>query len=200
MSYADKTEFERERDRLIAEIAEVSRSSADRDALQPTRRVRLLTPVARLQNLAKCCSSVNQLNRNIENVIEVGKGFDSVHDLWQQFETVMTGSDPVRGEVQWCGSFRSALLIDVQPTGSASRSHSAEGAARRNRRDGHPTTGYRTRGRLATTARRINKRTVKARSLELPRLDFGVGITTLCNRLYLCINRSGLEVSMMRRA
>ncbi|ORY89773.1 DASH complex subunit Dad1-domain-containing protein [Leucosporidium creatinivorum] len=65
MSYSDKTDFERERDRLIAEIAE---------------------------NLAKCCSSVNQLNRNIENVIEVGKGFDSVHDLWKQFETVMAGS------------------------------------------------------------------------------------------------------------
>ncbi|KAK4054193.1 hypothetical protein OIV83_001219 [Microbotryomycetes sp. JL201] len=62
MSPPDRSPFERERDRLVAEIAE---------------------------NLAKCCSSVNQLNRNMDNVVEVGRGFDAVHDLWKQFETVM---------------------------------------------------------------------------------------------------------------
>lgn len=56
------SEFERERDRLVAEIAE---------------------------NLAKCVTSVNQLNRNIEAVTTVGAGFEPVQHLWQQFERVM---------------------------------------------------------------------------------------------------------------
>ncbi|KAK4054679.1 hypothetical protein OIO90_003491 [Microbotryomycetes sp. JL221] len=62
MSSHDRSNFERERDKLIAEIAE---------------------------NLAKCCSNVNQLNRNMDNVVEVGRGFDAVDDLWMQFQTVM---------------------------------------------------------------------------------------------------------------
>ncbi|GAA6012915.1 hypothetical protein JCM11491_006224 [Sporobolomyces phaffii] len=59
---SDRTEFERERDRLVAEIAE---------------------------SLGKCVSSVNQLNRNIESVNSVGQGFDSVSNLWNQFSQVM---------------------------------------------------------------------------------------------------------------
>ncbi|GAA5871502.1 hypothetical protein JCM16303_000775 [Sporobolomyces ruberrimus] len=58
----ERTDFERERDRLVAEIAE---------------------------NLGKCVSSVNQLNRNIESVNSVGQGFDSVSNLWNQFSQVM---------------------------------------------------------------------------------------------------------------
>ncbi|GAA6002890.1 hypothetical protein JCM10207_001884 [Rhodosporidiobolus poonsookiae] len=65
MSYADKSEFERERDRLVAEIAE---------------------------NLGKCLTATNQLNRNIENVVQVGTGFDAVHSLWTQFQSVVEGS------------------------------------------------------------------------------------------------------------
>ncbi|GAA6005672.1 DASH complex subunit DAD1 [Rhodotorula paludigena] len=65
MSYSDKSDFERERDRLVAEIAE---------------------------NLGKCVTSVNQLNRHIENVTQVGGGFDAVHSLWSQFEGVMASS------------------------------------------------------------------------------------------------------------
>ncbi|GAA6051469.1 hypothetical protein JCM3770_004547 [Rhodotorula araucariae] len=61
MSYADRSDFDRERDRLIAEIAD---------------------------NLTKCLNSVNQLNRNIENVTAVGN-FESVHDLWSQFQDVV---------------------------------------------------------------------------------------------------------------
>ncbi|GAA5828932.1 hypothetical protein JCM3766R1_003870 [Sporobolomyces carnicolor] len=59
---SERTEFERERDRLVAEIAE---------------------------SLGKCVSSVNQLNRNIESVNSVGQGFDSVANLWSKFSQVM---------------------------------------------------------------------------------------------------------------
>ncbi|BGP40862.1 hypothetical protein JCM10450v2_004866 [Rhodotorula kratochvilovae] len=61
MSYSDRSDFERERDKLIAEVAD---------------------------NLTKCLNSVNQLNRNIENVTAVGN-FESVHDLWSQFQDVV---------------------------------------------------------------------------------------------------------------
>ncbi|SGY13756.1 BQ5605_C010g05964 [Microbotryum silenes-dioicae] len=53
--------FERERSRLIAEIAEAT----------------------------KCVTSANALNRNIENVASVSSGFEPVHALWNQFQTVM---------------------------------------------------------------------------------------------------------------
>ncbi|GAA5890590.1 hypothetical protein JCM8208_004925 [Rhodotorula glutinis] len=61
MSLPDKSSFERERDRLIAEIAD---------------------------NLGKCLNNINTLNRNIENVTAVGN-FESVHDLWSQFQDVV---------------------------------------------------------------------------------------------------------------
>ncbi|GAA5848301.1 hypothetical protein JCM9279_001003 [Rhodotorula babjevae] len=61
MSQPDKSSFERERDRLIAEIAD---------------------------NLGKCLNGINTLNRNIENVTAVGN-FESVHDLWAQFQDVV---------------------------------------------------------------------------------------------------------------
>ncbi|KAI5479388.1 DASH complex, subunit Dad1 [Pseudohyphozyma bogoriensis] len=57
-----RADFESERARLVAEIAE---------------------------NLARCVTNVNQLNRNIENVSTVGAGFAPVHNLWKQFEAVM---------------------------------------------------------------------------------------------------------------
>ncbi|KAM0751624.1 hypothetical protein T439DRAFT_324813 [Meredithblackwellia eburnea MCA 4105] len=56
------SDFKRDRDHLIAEIAE---------------------------NFAKCITSVNQLNRNIESVTIVGAGFEPVNNLWKQFENVM---------------------------------------------------------------------------------------------------------------
>ncbi|GAA5836639.1 hypothetical protein JCM11251_002684 [Rhodosporidiobolus azoricus] len=62
MSYADKSDFERERDRLEAEIAE---------------------------SLSKSVNAVNQLNRNIENVLHVSGGLEAVHNLWSQFQDVM---------------------------------------------------------------------------------------------------------------
>ncbi|CEQ41984.1 hypothetical protein JCM21900_004844 [Sporobolomyces salmonicolor] len=68
MSYSDKSDFERERDRLVSEIAE---------------------------NLGKCVTAVNQLNRNIENVAQVGGGFDAVHALWAQFQQVMASGTSV---------------------------------------------------------------------------------------------------------
>ncbi|POY71134.1 hypothetical protein BMF94_5891 [Rhodotorula taiwanensis] len=54
--------FERERDRLVAEIAE---------------------------NLGKCVTAVNQLNRNIENVTSVDDGFSSVYDTWSRFQQAL---------------------------------------------------------------------------------------------------------------
>ncbi|GAA5934805.1 Dad1p [Sporobolomyces koalae] len=63
---SERSDFERERDRLVAEIAE---------------------------SLGKCVTSVNQLNRNIETVNSVGQGFDSVSNLWNQFSQVMYQSN-----------------------------------------------------------------------------------------------------------
>ncbi|KAL8291801.1 hypothetical protein RQP46_002059 [Phenoliferia psychrophenolica] len=63
------SDFERERDRLISEIAEAS------------------PPLI----------AVNQLNRNIENVTTVGASFEPVHALWKQFENVM-GTTSVQAE------------------------------------------------------------------------------------------------------
>ncbi|GAA6061326.1 hypothetical protein JCM10212_003216 [Sporobolomyces blumeae] len=65
MTASDRSDFERERDRLVAEIAE---------------------------SLAKCVTATNQLNRNIENVTNVGAGFESVSNLWTQFGHVMGGT------------------------------------------------------------------------------------------------------------
>ncbi|SCV69837.1 BQ2448_1231 [Microbotryum intermedium] len=62
--------FERERSRLVAEIAEAT----------------------------KCVTSVNALNRNIENVISVGSGFEPVHALWTQFQTVMLNGSVANAE------------------------------------------------------------------------------------------------------
>ncbi|GAA5905815.1 Dad1p [Sporobolomyces salmoneus] len=59
---SERSDFERERDRLVAEIAE---------------------------SLAKAVTSVNQLNRNIESVNSVGQQFDSVSNLWTKFSQVM---------------------------------------------------------------------------------------------------------------
>jgi len=35
---------------------------------------------------------MNLLNRNIENVAVVGQGFEPVHTLWTQFESVMANA------------------------------------------------------------------------------------------------------------
>ncbi|BGP00243.1 hypothetical protein RTG_01951 [Rhodotorula toruloides ATCC 204091] len=71
MSGSTRSDFERERDRLIAEIAE---------------------------NLGKCVTAVNQLNRNIENVTQVGGGFDAVHHLWASFQQVMANGSYAEAE------------------------------------------------------------------------------------------------------
>ena len=81
------SDFERERDRLISEIAEASTPGRVSQDLQPDHSSQ--------QNLAKCVTSVNQLNRNIENVTTVGAGFEPVHHLWKQFENVMGTSSAV---------------------------------------------------------------------------------------------------------
>lgn len=84
------SEFERERDRLVAEIAEVRRTPRLPDPLLAHP-----SPPYPAQNLAKCVTSVNQLNRNIEAVTTVGAGFEPVQHLWQQFERVMGTSSVV---------------------------------------------------------------------------------------------------------
>ncbi|GAA5966514.1 hypothetical protein JCM8115_002701 [Rhodotorula mucilaginosa] len=62
----DSTAFERERDKLVAEIAE---------------------------NLGKCVTAVNQLNRNIEDVTSVDGGFSAVYSTWSRFQRALeTGS------------------------------------------------------------------------------------------------------------
>ncbi|BGO92176.1 hypothetical protein NBRC10512_000907 [Rhodotorula toruloides] len=71
MSGSTRSDFERERDRLVAEIAE---------------------------NLGKCVTAVNQLNRNIENVTQVGGGFDAVHHLWTSFQQVMANGSYAEAE------------------------------------------------------------------------------------------------------
>ncbi|GAA5988053.1 hypothetical protein JCM10908_002045 [Rhodotorula pacifica] len=66
MTTLDTTAFERERDKLVAEIAE---------------------------NLGKCVTAVNALNRNIENVTSVDGGFSAVYSTWSKFQQALeTGS------------------------------------------------------------------------------------------------------------
>ncbi|GAA5830406.1 hypothetical protein JCM5353_002433 [Sporobolomyces roseus] len=67
----ERSSFDLERSRLISEIAE---------------------------NLGKCVTSVNQLNRNIESVNSVGSGFDQVSGLWNQFSQVMQPSSSQKEE------------------------------------------------------------------------------------------------------
>ncbi|GAA5977906.1 hypothetical protein JCM11641_004325 [Rhodosporidiobolus odoratus] len=73
MSPQDQSDFGRERQRLIGEVAE---------------------------NLAKCITSLNQLNRNIEDTAAVGKGFDAVHSLWTQFADVMQSGSTADADEQ----------------------------------------------------------------------------------------------------
>ncbi|GAA6032555.1 hypothetical protein JCM8097_004813 [Rhodosporidiobolus ruineniae] len=73
MSLVDKSDFERERDRLVADIAD---------------------------SLGKTITAVNQLNRNIENVTAAGSGVDAVHDLWSQFQDVMQSGSYADAEEQ----------------------------------------------------------------------------------------------------
>ncbi|BGP16970.1 hypothetical protein JCM10213_007416 [Rhodosporidiobolus nylandii] len=73
MSLADKTEFERERDRLIGEVAD---------------------------SLGKALNALNTLNRNIESTANVGEGFRSVHGLWSQFADVMQSGSYTDAEEQ----------------------------------------------------------------------------------------------------
>lgn len=51
------------------------------------------------QNLGKCVTAVNQLNRNIEDVTSVDGGFSAVYSTWSRFQRALeTGSyaDSVR--------------------------------------------------------------------------------------------------------
>ena len=100
------SDFERERDRLIGEISEAS---------GPCRvSIGIQTDQGTPQNLAKCVTSVNQLNRNIESVTIVGAGFEPVHHLWKQFETVMGASSVVRpDDVILCAT---CALAETLPT------------------------------------------------------------------------------------
>ncbi|KAF2458971.1 DASH complex subunit Dad1, partial [Lineolata rhizophorae] len=57
-----KTEFERQRDELVGEVA---------------------------MSLEHVLQNINKLNRSLEGVIAVGNEFSSVEALWSQFENVM---------------------------------------------------------------------------------------------------------------
>ena len=90
----DAAPFERERDKLVAEIAEVSSSPLGTCVLKLTS-----PPPWASQNLGKCVTAVNQLNRNIEDVTSVDGGFSAVYSTWSRFQRALeTGSyaDSVR--------------------------------------------------------------------------------------------------------
>ncbi len=89
----DPTEFTRERDILIAEVAEVCCSPLALLTRLTLLRPPALTPSpAPAQALGRCVTNLNLLNRNIENVAVVGQGFEPVHTLWKQFEAVMANA------------------------------------------------------------------------------------------------------------
>lgn len=94
----DAAPFERERDKLVAEIAEVSSSPPGICVLKLTSPP-LPPPPWASQNLGKCVTAVNQLNRNIEDVTSVDGGFSAVYSTWSRFQRALeTGSyaDSVR--------------------------------------------------------------------------------------------------------
>lgn len=89
--------FERERDKLVAEIAEVQALRPAHPPHSPSWLTSTLAPPP--QNLAKCVTAVNQLNRNIEDVTSVDGGFSAVYTTWSRFQRALeTGSfaDSVR--------------------------------------------------------------------------------------------------------
>lgn len=98
MAAYDRSEFALEREKLIGEIAEVRQRFPSPSYLHFRRLLFANAWSASTgnpaQNLARCVSNVNQLNRNIENVALVGTGFHQVNMLWKQFENTMSETAP----------------------------------------------------------------------------------------------------------
>lgn len=80
---ADAGFFERERLRLIQDIAKVSFFS-------PLRAV--IAVLTRSQGMESTMDGANKTNRKIEESISVGREFHPISDLWSQFERIMHAS------------------------------------------------------------------------------------------------------------
>lgn len=79
----DGTFFDKERDRLTAEISSVSdpRSCGLRDTAAETRP----------QGFEELLSSSNNLNRKLEEVLGMTREYETIAALWQSFHELMRG-------------------------------------------------------------------------------------------------------------
>ncbi|OJT11522.1 hypothetical protein TRAPUB_11940 [Trametes pubescens] len=79
----DGTFFDKERDRLSAEISSVSgvKSYGSRDASAETRP----------QGFEELLSSSNNLNRKLEEVLGMTREYETIAALWQSFHELMRG-------------------------------------------------------------------------------------------------------------
>lgn len=80
-----RTAFERERDKLVAEISEVSVAPQSLSPRHPSLQTVLKSlGLGVVQSLGRLLTNVNALNRNIEAANLVGKQFDHPHTLWSK--------------------------------------------------------------------------------------------------------------------
>ncbi|RKP26068.1 DASH complex subunit Dad1 [Syncephalis pseudoplumigaleata] len=65
----DQTTFERERDNLINEIAQASARSS----------------------MEQVIASMNLLNKNLDNIVTLGRDFEHISELWANFRNSVEG-------------------------------------------------------------------------------------------------------------
>lgn len=80
----ESTFFDKERDRLTAEISSVSPRSL--------RNIRCrLTRTTRPQGFEELLSSSNNLNRKLEEVLGITRDYETIAALWHSFHELMRG-------------------------------------------------------------------------------------------------------------
>lgn len=86
-AFDGRTDFQREQERLVAEIANVSRGSH----LARTS-IRLIVGSRLPQGFEELLGDANGLNRRMEEVLGVGAGVESVAALWGTFCSISAAS------------------------------------------------------------------------------------------------------------
>jgi DASH complex subunit DAD1 len=84
MSQSESSFFERERDRLSAEITSVS-----------STYTHICTSIQRPQGFEELLSSSNVLNRKLEEVLGMTRENETIASLWQSFHQLMRGQRDV---------------------------------------------------------------------------------------------------------
>ena len=83
MSQKEPSFFDRERDRLSAEITAV------RTRLSSSKRINKTSP----QGFEELLSSSNVLNRKLEEVLGMTREYETIASLWQSFHELMRGQN-----------------------------------------------------------------------------------------------------------